>query len=154
MKFEKFDKREFASIGIRFKTNRETAAFAEIIREELEVRIGEEISSRFSDRKLAEFDRCSTPEECSRWLRENCPDYRKIVEKKKREFEQELIEYRLKIPGLMTSDNSDPDNEEPLLIEPIGEYEDCFDVEEDFDEELPGKAGSKGSLLKSLFLGG
>lgn len=69
------------------------------------------------------------------------------------EEEQHFIEYRLKIPGLMTSDHSVPDNEEPLLIEPIGEYEDCFNMEDDFDEELPDKAVSKGSLLKSLFLG-
>lgn len=134
MIFEKFDKREFASIGICFKTNRETAAFAEIIREELEVRIGEEISRRFSEKKIAEFELCSTQEECSRWIIENCPDYGRIVVKKKREFEQELIEHRMKIPGLMTADNSVLDNEDPLLIEPIGEYEERFNVEDGFED--------------------
>lgn len=99
MNFEKLDKMEFASIGIRFRTNWEARAFAEIIREEFEIRIGKEITNRFSEEKLSEFDRCSTIEESSRWLNDNCPDYRDIVEKKKTELEQELIEYRGKIPG-------------------------------------------------------
>ena len=102
MNFNQLNKKEFASIGICFKTDRETNAFAEIIKEELEVRIGEAISSRFSDEKLKEFDSCLTLEESPCWLRENCPDYIKIIEKKKREFERELIEFRSKIPGLVT----------------------------------------------------
>ena len=148
MNFEKLDKREFASIGIRFRTNRETRAFAEIIREELEIRIDTEILSRFSNEKLEEFDRCTTYEECSCWLVKNCPDYGKIVEKKKRELESELIEYRSKIPGLVTADNEPDDYEDMLLLEPVEDTERLFDLEEDFEEE--GK--TKGSLLKSLFL--
>lgn len=138
MNFEKLDKREFASIGIRFRTNRETQVFAEIIKEELEVRIGAEISSRFSNEKLAGFDRCTTQEECSRWLEKNCPNYRIIVEKNKRELENELIEYRSKIPGLVTADNGLDDYEDMMLLESMEDIEGLFDMEEDYFEDDEG----------------
>ncbi len=44
--FERLDSREFESIGICFETEEETQEFGELIREKLEVRIGDKISRR------------------------------------------------------------------------------------------------------------
>lgn len=101
MDFEKLDSRELASIGIRFETEEETRAFGELIREELEVRIGEVISSRSTPKQLEEFDHCATQAAEQRWLRKNCPDYRKIVMQKKEELENEIIRYKSKIAGVL-----------------------------------------------------
>lgn len=101
MNFNQLDSKELESIGIRFATERETLTFAAILREELEYRIGGEISKGFSEKELEVFDRCETREEAARWLRRNCPDYVNIVEKERNKLERELIEYRSKIPGLV-----------------------------------------------------
>ncbi len=87
-------------IGIAFKTDEESNAFAGLIREELEVRVGEAISENLSEEQRNEFDTLDGPEECSAWLSANCPDYRKIIRKKASEFKSELLRHRKSIDGL------------------------------------------------------
>lgn len=101
MNFLQLDTEELAGIGIRFETEEETWAFADLIRGELEVRIGEEISSRVTKEQLDEFDRCVGQEEGKRWLERYCPDYQEIVSNKTEEFEQEIIRYKDKIAGII-----------------------------------------------------
>lgn len=101
MNFLQLDAEELAGIGIRFETEEETWAFADLIRGELEVRIGEEISSRATKEQLDEFDRCVGQEEGKRWLERYCPEYKKIVSNKTEEFEQEIIRYKNKIAGII-----------------------------------------------------
>ena len=101
MDFNRLDAEELASIGIRFETEAETCAFADLILRELELRIGEEISSRLTEEQLDEFDSCEEPEEGRKWLEKNCLDYRKIVFRKKEEFEQEIVKYKHMIAGII-----------------------------------------------------
>lgn len=99
MDINRLDAEELASIGIRFETEAETRAFADLILRELEIRIGEEISSRLTEEQLEEFDSCDGPEEGRKWLEIYCPDYRQIVFRKKEEFEQEIVKYKHMIEG-------------------------------------------------------
>lgn len=101
MNFQKLDPKELAGIGIRFETEEETWAFADLILKELEIRIGEEISSRATKEHLDEFDRCIGQEEGKRWLERYCPEYQEIVSNKMEEFEQEIIRYKDKIAGII-----------------------------------------------------
>ena len=101
MNFNRLDADELAGIGIRFETEEETGAFADLILRELEIRIGEEISSRMTEEQLEEFDSCEGPEEEQKWLEKNCPDYRKIVFRKSDEFEQEIVRYKHMIAGII-----------------------------------------------------
>ena len=87
-------------IGISFETDEESNAFAELIREELEVRVGEAISAKLTKEQLNEFDALHGQEEASAWLGANCPDYRSIVRKKAGEFKSELLRHRKSIDGL------------------------------------------------------
>ena len=102
MDLERLDAEEFAGIGIRFKTAEETEAFAELIREELEVRIGAEIAKHCTEEQLAEFDRCAAQKDAQRWLEKNCPDHRKIVIRIKKEFKAEIIKHKAMISGILT----------------------------------------------------
>jgi hypothetical protein len=97
----KIDKYYLDSIGIRFETEEETQAFAEIVQSELEVRIGTEIASRLSDEQLDEFDMYIDSYDAGEWLEENCPDYRDIVDNETERMEEELISNRSMIPGVI-----------------------------------------------------
>ena len=104
----KIDIYYLASIGIRFETEEEAQAFAGIIQEELEIRIGTTIASRLSDEQLDEFDMCIESDDAREWLEENCPDYRDIVDNETERMEEELISNRSMIPGVIDiSDDED-----------------------------------------------
>lgn len=47
--------------------------------EELEVRIGEYLSSGLSEQEFEEFDGINDVEVASGWLKQHCPNYREIV---------------------------------------------------------------------------
>lgn len=87
-------------IGIDFETKEEAYAFAELICEELEVRIGEAISEGLTKTQLKEYDSLNNLIESQRWLEWNCPDYRRIVQRTAGEFKAELLHYRKSIDGL------------------------------------------------------
>jgi protein-tyrosine-phosphatase len=97
----KIDKYYLDSIGIRFETEEETQAFAEIVQSELEIRIGTEIASRLSDEQLDEFDMCIESDDAREWLEENCPDFRDIVDNETERMEEELISNISMIPGVV-----------------------------------------------------
>lgn len=141
MNFNCLDSKALASIGIRFRTAEETKAFADIILEELEVRIGEEISKRLTDRQLEAFDRCRGPVEARRWLDANCPEHRHITETKKEEFEQEIIKYRDQVPGVISCLDNTAIKTDEAETEPHDEYSDdsiedfLYDWDEDYYED-------------------
>lgn len=97
----KIDIYYLASIGIRFETEEEAQAFAGIIQEELEIRIGTKIASRLSDEQLDEFDMCIESDDAREWLEENCPDFRDIVDNETERMEEELISNISMIPGVI-----------------------------------------------------
>ena len=98
--YNRLDTVGLKQLGIAFETEEEAEAFAEIIREELEVRVGKTISEGLSEALLDEFDSITTEEESTRWLEDNCPDYRKIVQRETVKIKTELLRYRMRIDGL------------------------------------------------------
>ena len=84
-----------------FKTKEERERFKDLVREDLEVRIGEEISRGMSDEELRVFDGLSEPSECAEWLHSHCPGFTDTVERVIAEVRSELIRYKDGIPGLI-----------------------------------------------------
>lgn len=71
------DAEELQNLGINFRTDEEMCLFAEVIREHLEVRVGQEITSRMSQKQINEFDNgVMSPRETAEWLETNCPEYK------------------------------------------------------------------------------
>ncbi len=93
---------KLAKMGIRFKIKEEARAFASIITEELEVRIGEAIASQLTLEQRLEIEKCENEAEFDKWYEENCPDNSRIVEEKMQEIEQEIIRYKDRIPGVLS----------------------------------------------------
>ncbi len=101
LNFNNLTRQELSNNGFAFETAEEASLFASIIKEELEVRIGEAIVEHAGHDKAAEFEKCETDAEAAAWLKQNCPDYREIVEVKQRELNREIMKYRDRIPGLV-----------------------------------------------------
>ncbi|MBQ9043213.1 MAG: hypothetical protein IJ111_10430 [Eggerthellaceae bacterium] len=80
------------AIWVRYRDGRiARAATAEEYQEELEVRIGEQISEGLSEAQLNEFDMIDDQSEATRWLERNRPDYRDIVGRTIREMERAAV---------------------------------------------------------------
>ncbi len=65
--FNKLDREELSTNGFVFETREEANLFAEVIGEELEIRIGDAITREVGEEKAKEFDLCS-PEKAREWL--------------------------------------------------------------------------------------
>ena len=105
--FMKLNRTELLHNGLIFETVEEAELFAQIVLEELEVRIGAEISNGLDCLKLAELDACTTQAESQAWLEKNRPDYREIVKAQSATLDQEIMALRERIPGLIAQDRRD-----------------------------------------------
>lgn len=97
--FNKLDGGALSRLGFAFETPEETELFAGLIQEELEVRVGQAVGRQLTDMQLLEFDSCQDAEESALWLEDHCPDYREITREVRARLEEELLEYRDRIPG-------------------------------------------------------
>ena len=75
----------------------EKQAFLDYAQEELEVRVGEEIAAGMTEEKMREFEATESDEETEKWLNENKPNYREIIEKTINELKEEISRNREKI---------------------------------------------------------
>ena len=97
------DSKELADIGIIFRVSEETTVFTEAVREELEIRIGEEISQNLTDQQILEYERLESSrqsdntERIQHWIDKNCPDFRNVVMNKYKELRQEIAGYASRI---------------------------------------------------------
>lgn len=94
-----FDEDFLKEVGLSIMSEKERRAFLEYAQEELEVRIGEEIAAGMSEEKMKEFEAAQTDEEMEKWLNENKPNYREIVDTTIVELKQEIARNREKIIG-------------------------------------------------------
>lgn len=92
-----------AQFGIAFKTKEETAAFASIIEEELDVRIGHAVGRTVTNEQMRELNRIDNLDQAKAWLDMHSPNYREIVQDVLIQSEAELKAYRDKIPGAITT---------------------------------------------------
>ena len=97
-----FRKEDYRMLGIAFRWEEETQAFADIVRGELEERIGSDLSDRMTEEQLRAFDEIiDRGEEAGVFLETNCPDYRNVVKMNQEKLKKELLEYRPRIAGLV-----------------------------------------------------
>ena len=66
-------------IGMGVMGEEEKQAFLDFVQEELEVRVGEEISDGMTEEQIREFEEAESDEEARAWLEKNKPNYREIV---------------------------------------------------------------------------
>lgn len=91
------DEKFLRDVGLSAMPEEQKKAFLEYAQEELEVRVGEEIASGMTEEKMREFEDAKTDEETEKWLNENKPNYREIVDKTIEEFRNEIARNRDRI---------------------------------------------------------
>ena len=101
--------RELRKLGIVFSDEARARRFCDLVQEDMEVRIGEEVTRDATEDEIDLFDRCVTDEEMEQWLNRYCPGYRSVVENTEREIEEELIARHSRIPGAKFSFAAVPD---------------------------------------------
>ena len=101
--FNELDRIGLEQLGIGFETERESFEFEWIIQEELKARIGVKISNKMSKEQKAEYDRLYDPIMLSNWLAENYPNYRDLVAMVANQLKKELLLYKNKIAGHMST---------------------------------------------------
>jgi len=79
--------------GLSFDDKEDEKRFLDIVVEELEVRIGAEISSHCTNEELKEFDSLSLQEEVGKWLEKHVPDYKEIVKRNINQMKAEILEF-------------------------------------------------------------
>lgn len=95
----RFDDQFLEEMGLSEMAEGQKPKFLEYLQEELEVRIGEQISEGVAEEKLEEFDRATSPEEAAQWLEENRPDYRDVVMRTIEAMKAEIQENRDRLLG-------------------------------------------------------
>lgn len=84
-------------VGLTVMPDEQKRAFLEYVQTELEVRVGEGIADGMTEEKMQEFEAAETDEAAERWLNENKPNYKEIVEKTIEELKNEISRNREKI---------------------------------------------------------
>ena len=98
-----FDDKFLQDMGLSAMPEDQKQKFLDYVQEELEVRIGERISKGLTEAQLAEFDQISDPNEATRWLEKNRPDYREIVNRTIEEMKEEIRANRERLVGIQPS---------------------------------------------------
>lgn len=98
--FKNLDATVLSYFGIYFKTTTEEKLFSEYVLEELEVKIGMQISEGISEDLLKEFDKVTSQAESINWLEKNRPDYHEIVRQERTNMAWNLLKYRKEVSSL------------------------------------------------------
>ena len=96
-----FDQKELERHGIRFETVEEGKLFSDIVRKELEVSVGRDLSKNVDQEDLDDFEQCETQEESEAWLNKYCPNFRDIVKSRQQEMACQIMEFRDSIEGVI-----------------------------------------------------
>ncbi|MBR0488524.1 hypothetical protein IJJ39_02535 [Candidatus Saccharibacteria bacterium] len=85
-----FDDNFLQEMGLSAMPEEQKQPFLDYVQEELEVRIGKQVSNGLTEVQLNEFDLISDPDEAAKWLEKNRPDYREIVSRTIEEMKAEI----------------------------------------------------------------
>ena len=94
-----FDEKFLQEMGLQTMPEDQKQKFLDYIQEELEVRIGERISKGLTMVQLNAFDMITDQAEATKWLEQNRPDYREIVNRTIEEMKSEIRANRAKLLG-------------------------------------------------------
>ena len=95
-----FDEQFLQEMGLSAMPEDEKQNFLNYVQEELEVRIGDRISTGLTETQLNEFDLITDQAEAAKWLEQNRPDYREIVTRTINEMKDEIRANRNKLVGV------------------------------------------------------
>lgn len=93
------DEEFMEEVGLGGMSDVEKRAFMEQAREELEVRVGRQISNRLTPMQLSEFMNIGGAREIADWLEANVPDFREVTAQVFQNFKNEISEQRQAILG-------------------------------------------------------
>lgn len=91
------DEQFMAEVGLGEMPAAEKQAFMEQATEELEVRVGRQISAGLTLEQMREFEQIEDSAEITNWLNQNVPNFREEVLKVLSSFKQELMRDRQQI---------------------------------------------------------
>lgn len=91
------DEQFMAEVGLGEMPDAEKQAFMEQATEELEVRVGRQISSGLTPEQMHEFEGIEDSAEITAWLNQNVPNFREEVMKVFEGFKQEVMRDRQQI---------------------------------------------------------
>ena len=86
----KLDENFLREVGLLMMSEEKKEAFLRYVEEEIEVRVGEEISEGVSEEELAEFLAMETKEEAREWLKVHKPNFEEIIDKVVEEMKEEI----------------------------------------------------------------
>ena len=92
-----FNEEFLQEMGLSAMPEEQKQSFLDYVQDELETRIGRRISHGIPEEKLREFDLITDPQEAARWLEENRPDYREIVNREIAEMKEAIRDKREEI---------------------------------------------------------
>lgn len=98
----KLDAKGLRNLGIDFNIEDEMDRFATLIRDEMEMRVGDELTRVMTQKQINDFESIMGNDSLAQveWIRENCPEHREICERVKNELREELLRFKKEIPGL------------------------------------------------------
>ena len=85
------------SLGLGAMPTEEKEAFIAYVLEQLELRVGTELSKGLSDEKLEQFEKLAEARNqagATTWLQQNCPNYKDVVKQELEKLKQEIIDGR------------------------------------------------------------
>lgn len=94
-----FDEQFLQEMGLQAMPEEQKQKFLDYVQAELEIRIGERISKGLTEAQLNEFDAITDPVEAAKWLEQNRPDYREIVNRTIEEMKEEIRANRARLVG-------------------------------------------------------
>lgn len=82
------------SLGLGAMPQGEKEAFIEYVLEQLQLRVGTELSKGMSDEKLEQFEKLFEAKDragATTWLQQNCPNYKQVVQQELAAIKEEIV---------------------------------------------------------------
>jgi hypothetical protein len=95
-----------ASLGLGAMPADEKEAFLSYVYEELELRVGTELSKDLSDERLEQFEKLVDGDDqdaALQWLEQHCPSYKDVVKKELEKLKEEIIASKDRLLGAESS---------------------------------------------------
>ena len=86
-----------ANLGLGAMPAEEKEAFLAYLYQELELRVGTELSKALSDEQLEQFEKlvdADKTDEAMAWLEKHCPNHKEVVKQELEKLKQEVIASR------------------------------------------------------------
>lgn len=113
----RLDANGLRNLGIDFNSEEEIDMFTALIRDEMEMRVGDEMTRVMTPKQINDFENImgNNSQAQVEWIRENCPEHREICERVKKELREELLKFKKEIPGLKRNAEMEW-NEKPISM--------------------------------------